>query len=520
VHECAHVVRGDHLVGLLQRIARMLFWPHPLVHTMSRQLARAREEICDNVVLAHGDRRRYAAALVDLAETVPARPRPRAVIGLLHPHWTMEERVRGILNERRSLMTRMNRPTFVVLVVVLLAVGIVVGAVRLEAAGDNEPAKPPDTSKPVMRFTLPSERPENRKVLDVLQKRLASVSFKDQPLTEVLDYFQTVGAINIVLDRTKVEEGNTITLKLTDVSLKTALKFVTEQAALKYVVRDGIVFISDEEGVKQAPVTAVYDVRDLLIPSGIPLTAEDSSTRKALEELVEIVKANIAPGTWDEGSGDSLRGYTFHGLLVITHVPDIHQKVQELLDMLREAKTRADAARPHAAPDARNLFGRPPVETNVYDVRDLLIRGEESRAIDDDEVKGRLMEVRLDQLITVIREVIEPGTWEAGSGNAIGGRLNSVIVTHTAEVQAKVARLLEHLRRTQSASVHEGRIITRKEIETPAKPDPKAGASRDEPMRRRMDQERLRMEVRRRMSEELRRKKEEARRRREDAAPK
>ncbi len=55
VHESAHILRLDPLVGLLQRLAEMVYWPHPLVHLLNRRLARAREEICDNHVLKHGD---------------------------------------------------------------------------------------------------------------------------------------------------------------------------------------------------------------------------------------------------------------------------------------------------------------------------------------------------------------------------------------------------------------------------------------------------------------------------------
>ncbi len=40
VHECAHAVCRHHVVGLLQRLAGILFWPHPLVHLLNRELAR------------------------------------------------------------------------------------------------------------------------------------------------------------------------------------------------------------------------------------------------------------------------------------------------------------------------------------------------------------------------------------------------------------------------------------------------------------------------------------------------
>ncbi len=51
LHECAHVARRDPWVVVLQRLVAVVYWPHPLVHFLNRQLARCREEVCDNWVL-------------------------------------------------------------------------------------------------------------------------------------------------------------------------------------------------------------------------------------------------------------------------------------------------------------------------------------------------------------------------------------------------------------------------------------------------------------------------------------
>lgn len=63
VHECAHVIRHDPWVGLMQRLAELLFWPHPLVHWLNRSLSRTREETCDNYVLRRADAADYAHAV-------------------------------------------------------------------------------------------------------------------------------------------------------------------------------------------------------------------------------------------------------------------------------------------------------------------------------------------------------------------------------------------------------------------------------------------------------------------------
>jgi beta-lactamase regulating signal transducer with metallopeptidase domain len=120
VHECAHAVCGHQVIGLLQRAATALFWPHPLVHLMNRGLARAREEVCDNFVLGRSDARRYARTLLDLSQSlVGCSPRPVA-FGLFHSRWKLEDRIAGLLDRRRKTMTRVSRLTAAALVAVFL----------------------------------------------------------------------------------------------------------------------------------------------------------------------------------------------------------------------------------------------------------------------------------------------------------------------------------------------------------------------------------------------------------------
>ena len=52
VHECAHIVRRDQIVIVLQAVAYVAYWPIWPVHWLNRLLANAREEVCDNYVLA------------------------------------------------------------------------------------------------------------------------------------------------------------------------------------------------------------------------------------------------------------------------------------------------------------------------------------------------------------------------------------------------------------------------------------------------------------------------------------
>ena len=157
VHECAHVVRRDTLVGLIQRAADVLFWPYPLVRWMNRQLARAREEVCDNYVLGQSDGARYAQTLFDLSERIDTLSPGLAHVGLFQYRWSLEQRVAGLLDARRTVMTRIRPLSMIVLAA--LFIGVAVSAAGLKAQGPiaSLPAKNPTASTPQKESMSPQE---------------------------------------------------------------------------------------------------------------------------------------------------------------------------------------------------------------------------------------------------------------------------------------------------------------------------------------------------------------------------
>jgi Zn-dependent protease with chaperone function len=68
MHELAHVERRDTLIVLLQAFTNAFFWPVLFVHLVNRQLERAREDICDNHVLACRDAVTYGETLLRVAQ--------------------------------------------------------------------------------------------------------------------------------------------------------------------------------------------------------------------------------------------------------------------------------------------------------------------------------------------------------------------------------------------------------------------------------------------------------------------
>jgi uncharacterized GH25 family protein len=141
VHEFAHVARRDPWARLLQRLAAALLWVHPLVHLLNRRLDQAREEVCDNYVLACTDAPAYAEVLLAVSRTCYPTPRLEGYLTMMPRHYPLERRVVDLLEERRDTSTRLRgaqRAALLAAFALLLAAAASVG---LSAAGPQAAPK-------------------------------------------------------------------------------------------------------------------------------------------------------------------------------------------------------------------------------------------------------------------------------------------------------------------------------------------------------------------------------------------
>jgi beta-lactamase regulating signal transducer with metallopeptidase domain/uncharacterized GH25 family protein len=150
VHEFAHVARRDPWARLLQRLATVLFWVHPLVYLLNRRLDQAREEVCDNHVLACTDAPTYAEILLAITRACYPNPRPRGYLNMFSRDYPLERRVVDLLEERRDRSTRLPAPQRAALLTafaLVLAAGASVGF--SPAAGGPQPAakEPPSSAE-------------------------------------------------------------------------------------------------------------------------------------------------------------------------------------------------------------------------------------------------------------------------------------------------------------------------------------------------------------------------------------
>src|SRR4029450_1901456 len=87
-------------------------------------------EVCDNFVLKNGDATSYAQTLLELAEQCSLRSGFAPALGLVASRWTLEARIRGLLQPGRETTTQTPGPAAFLIAAILGAMCLVVGGVR------------------------------------------------------------------------------------------------------------------------------------------------------------------------------------------------------------------------------------------------------------------------------------------------------------------------------------------------------------------------------------------------------
>ncbi|GMV80094.1 MAG: hypothetical protein AMXMBFR7_12780 [Planctomycetota bacterium] len=203
-----------------------------------------------------------------------------------------------------------------------------------------------------------AEEPWKEEVRKKLARRV-SFEFVDTPLEEALAFLNSLTKVNIILDpRVAAENAGKlpITLRVADMDMQTALKWILRLAELDYDLRNQAVFITKKQNLSANVELEIYDVRDLTttvtdfpgprIEMGVqaqggapvnpfagPAAATTTLGAPDLAQLIQerLLAADFAdPATSIQESG---------GKLVVMQRPEVHEKIRQLLRSFRETQT-------------------------------------------------------------------------------------------------------------------------------------------------------------------------------------
>lgn len=94
----------------------------------------------------------------------------------------------------------------------------------------------------------------------------ASVDFNETSMRDAVYRLQDATGITIVLHPDLLEANPTISLKVNNMSLGMALKWICQLSGARYVLVDHAIYIVPKVGMKRRPRTIVVDTRDLTRP--------------------------------------------------------------------------------------------------------------------------------------------------------------------------------------------------------------------------------------------------------------
>lgn len=181
-------------------------------------------------------------------------------------------------------------------------------------------------------------------------------------LKDTLEFIRNVANVPIVYDAEIKDEIASsevgIPLNLEKIKVGRALETVlSAKPEFGMTFKNDVIWITRAEKAVGRPIPAVHDVRDITIPvqdftpPDIELKSpgldEDSNIFGTVsdeapppynaEDLIELIKANIDPTTWDsmEGVGIEL----ISKRLVVVHTPDTQKKIRRFLNDLRSFAT-------------------------------------------------------------------------------------------------------------------------------------------------------------------------------------
>jgi len=210
----------------------------------------------------------------------------------------------------------------------------------------------------------PAAEQDKQVVLDRLDSVRFAPSFGTpdgggSPLADVASFLQSLTGVNFMLSPKVVseldEEQKSIKLQLPERSVRKVLDIITEtNENLRWKIDDGVVKFVTKDELKGGQVLATYEVRDLIHPipdfpsremnvapsGGVQLPDEEKVEREAnivtADALEQLIKNNVAPGSWDADPQNSLK-ITPAGEMVVHQTPETHEQIKKLLEDLREA---------------------------------------------------------------------------------------------------------------------------------------------------------------------------------------
>lgn len=198
---------------------------------------------------------------------------------------------------------------------------------------------------------LLQQDPAKLEVESKLSNLKITLDFKDSPLESVVDYLREISGLNVFIDAKVAEKDIRVSLKVTEISLRSIFSLLLRPHGCEILYREGVVMLMTKEDVADRTIKMeLYDCRDILHPIvdfpgvEIMLAVDGSGTFTGIPEeppggeipIAELVRAHTGGTSWDDNPKASVN--LQNGLLVVRQTPQVHRQIVRLLNLLRANK--------------------------------------------------------------------------------------------------------------------------------------------------------------------------------------
>ncbi|MFH0939214.1 MAG: hypothetical protein V1899_08035 [Planctomycetota bacterium] len=185
--------------------------------------------------------------------------------------------------------------------------------------------------------------------------RRVTFEFADTPLSDTINFLNNFTQINIILDPRMITDGvdkAPITLRVADMEMEVALRWILRLAELEYDLRNQAVFVTKKANLAANVELEIYDVRDLTtvitdfpgprIELGVtaqgsgPLEQPAAPATLLTTDLQALIKDKLLPAEFADPSTSIEES---GGKLVVMQRPEIHERIRQLLRSFRETQT-------------------------------------------------------------------------------------------------------------------------------------------------------------------------------------
>ncbi len=178
---------------------------------------------------------------------------------------------------------------------------------------------------------------ENQRIRKTLGQKI-SVDINQVALRDLVSFVSGEVEIPMVIDQRSLAEvgldiGTPVSKRLTNVSLRAALKLILRDLELTYVVKDEVLQITTVEAAEQKPMTRIYFIEGL------------GFRHDELDSVRNLIQSTVAPATWSLTGSEIARLNSMHHkrpALVVTTAYYKHEQIAELMAALRQSQAGRD----------------------------------------------------------------------------------------------------------------------------------------------------------------------------------